>query len=134
MSFLSNLLPSKYVIILILALIAACVFFYQRNEITQANYRSVQIELNEANKKIETQKVTIENMARDAKVQLDLMKKSQGVLDALRQKTIEELTEISNTDFGKEANSNAPQLEKIINERTKLLFDNINRISRQGTK
>ncbi len=134
MNFIKGLLPSKYIIVLILALAAGLVFFYQRNEINAEKVKSIQVELKSANEKIETQNTTIANMARDHKVEVDLMKKSQALIDVIRQKTIEDLKEISNTDFGKEANSNAPALEKVINERTKLLLNNIENISRQGLK
>ncbi|MNK57964.1 hypothetical protein D3C87_770320 [compost metagenome] len=134
MNFIKNLLPSKYVIILILALVAALVFFYQRNEINAEKLKTVQVELNEANKRVETQKTTIELMEKDAKTQADLMKQYQLTVDDIRQKTFEDLLEISNTDYAKEANSDAPALEKVINERTQKMLDAITNVSRQGKK
>lgn len=134
MEFLKGLLPSKFVIILILALVAGLVFFYQRNEINAEKLKSVQIELNEANKRVETQKTTIDLLEKDAKTQADLMKKYQLTVDDIRQKTFEDLLEISNTDYAKEANSNAPELEKLINERTQRMLDAITNASRQGKK
>lgn len=134
MNFIKSLLPSKYVIILILALVAALVFFYQRNEINAEKLKTVQVELNEANKRVETQKTTITLLEKDAKTQADLMKKYQLTVDDIRQKTFEDLLEISNTDYAKEANSNAPELEKLINERTQRMLDAITNASRQGKK
>ncbi|MNY21279.1 hypothetical protein D3C86_1548130 [compost metagenome] len=134
MNFIKNLLPSKYVIILILALVAGLVFFYQRNEINAEKLKTVQDELNEANKRVETQKTTIELMEKDAKTQADLMKQYQLTVDDIRQKTFEDLLEISNTDYAKEANSDAPALEKVINERTQKMLDAITNVSRQGKK
>ncbi|MNR95612.1 hypothetical protein D3C71_1126870 [compost metagenome] len=134
MNFIKNLLPSKYVIILILALVAGLVFFYQRNEINAEKLKTVQVELNEANKRVETQKTTIELMEKDAKTQADLMKQYQLTVDDIRQKTFEDLLEISNTDYAKEANSDAPALEKVINERTQKMLDAITNVSRQGKK
>ena len=134
MSFIKNLLPSKYVIFLILALVAALVFFYQRNEVNAEKLKTAQVELNEANKRVETQKNTIDLLEKDAKTQADLMKQYQLSVNEIRQKTFEDLLEISNTDFAKEANSNAPALEKVINERTQKLLNSITSVSRQGKK
>jgi cell division protein FtsL len=130
MGFLKSLLPSKYVIFLVLALIVACGALYMRLQTVQAEAKSVQIELNEANKKIETQKTTIELLNRDMRIERELLAKSQRLVDIIREKAIEDLKEISNTDFGKEANSNAPELERIINERNARLFKQIESIGR----
>jgi len=132
-SLIKGFLPSKYMIGLVIALAAACVFFYQRNEINVEKVRTAQTLLNEANKKIESQKGVIDTMRRDHSVEVNLLKKSASAIDVVRQKTIEDLQKISNTDFGKEANSNAPELEKRINDRTKQLMKDIEKISR-GTK
>lgn len=131
-AFLAGLLPSKFIIILILALVAGLVFFYQRNEINVAKLGTLQVELNEANKRVETQKTTIDLMAKDAETQRKLMEKFQLTVNEIRQKTFEDLLEISNTDFAAEANTDALALEKVINERTKRLLDSITNVSRQG--
>lgn len=130
MGFLKSLLPSKYVVFLVLALIAACGFLYMRVQVVQAEVKSVQIELNEANKKIETQKATIELLNRDMRIERELMLKSQRMVDIIREKAIEDLNEISNTDFGKEANINAQELERVINERNARLFKQLESIGR----
>ncbi len=134
MKFLSGLLPSKFIIVLILALVAALVFFYQRNEINSAKLKTIQVELNEANKRVETQKTTIDLLEKDAKTQADLMRQYQLTVNDIRQKTFEDLLEISNTDYAREANTNAPELEKLINERTQRMLDAITNASRQGKK
>lgn len=131
-AFLAGLLPSKFIIILILALVAGLVFFYQRNEINANKLKTAQVELNEANKRVETQKTTIDLMAKDAETQRKLMEKFQLTVNEIRQKTFEDLLEISNTDFAAEANTDALALEKVINERTKRLLDSITNVSRQG--
>ncbi len=134
MKFLSGLLPSKFIIVLILALVAALVFFYQRNEVNSAKLKTIQVELNEANKRVETQKTTIDLLEKDAKTQADLMRQYQLTVNDIRQKTFEDLLEISNTDYAREANTNAPELEKLINERTQRMLDAITNASRQGKK
>ena len=131
--FLAGLLPSKYIIMLILALVAGLVYFYQSNQINAERVRTAEAELSAAKTAIATQQTTIDRMTKDAEVQQQLMIQYNLAVQDIRQKTFEDLLEISNTDFAKEANTNAVELEKIVNERTKRLFDSISNVSK-GTK
>lgn len=133
MDFLKGLLPNKYLLIGALVLFTAmsglCGYLYLTKQVTDANYKTLQVELNEANKRVETQKTTIALMAKDAQVQADLLKQYQVSVTEIRKIAADKLIEIADTDYGKEAASNASELEKTVNDRMQMLFNNISQLS-----
>jgi hypothetical protein len=130
MSFLTNLMPSKLTLAIIGVLVIACGYLYLTKQVTDANMKTTQQELNEANVRVATQKQTITLMQKDAEVQSRLMDQYKLTVTDIRNQAVIDLNEIANTDFGAVANSNAPELEKVINQRTQALLDNFQRISR----
>lgn len=134
MGFIAKFLPTKYligaVVIVFLALSGYCGYLYVTKQTIEAKMETVKVELAQAKKDIATQKETIDLMAKDAKTQAELMKQYQVNVDDIRKMAADKLLEIDNTDFGKEANSNASDLEKVLNDRMKQLFSTTTQLSR----
>lgn len=125
---------SKIAAVVIVLLALACGYFYLDGKTAWSEAKSAQTELAAAEAREELQKQTIERLRKDAEVQEKLLDEYKRNVEEIRDSANKDLKEIEDTDFGKEANTNAAELERIINERTKRLLDNITRISQEGKK
>ncbi len=126
---LRGLLPSKWVLLLIAALIAALVFFYQRNEINKADLRTTQTELRQAQRDMEIQTQTILTMQRDANTQAELLRSANAGIAAARQQARISLQALTQRDLGKEAQVDALALQDALNAQFAALLRGIERAS-----
>ncbi len=127
---LSAFLPSKWVLLVMAALIVTCGYFYLSNRITRAELETATTELKQAVERVETQKATIELLQRDAKVQADLLRQAQSNMSAIRQQAALDIQTLTQRDLGAEANTDAAKLGIAINEQFHRLLDNIARNTR----
>jgi len=125
------LIPNKWVLLAMAALIVACGYFYLTNRISQSDLRTAQVELNEASKRVETQKTTIDLLQRDAKIQADLMRQYQVSVTDIRKIASDNLAEIADTNYGEQAATNAAELQRTVNQRMQVLLDKISDASRR---
>jgi DNA repair ATPase RecN len=136
MNFFTSITPviTKWLIIgfsvILLLLSAYCGYLYFTKQTIEAKMETVQGELTQAKKDIDIQKGTIDQLQNDANVQANLMKQYQLSVSEIRKVAADSLTQIDSIDYGKEANSNAPELEKTLNDRMQVLFGNIEKSSR----
>lgn len=122
---------NKWVLLLIAALIAACVFLYQSNRIFRADLGSKQVELEQARRDFDMQKDAIDRLQQDYQVQAKAMRLAQQAIDAIREQAVSNLTQIEQRNYGAEATVNAAQLQDEVNGQFKRVFDSITRISRR---
>lgn len=128
---LKGLLPSKWVLLAIAALIVACIFFYQRNEINKATLRTAQTELKQAQNDLKIQTQTILALQRDATVQAQLMQQANaGIADA-RDQARKDTQALTQRDLGQEANVDAHALEAALNTQFSRLLQNIEIVSKR---
>ncbi|KQO79463.1 hypothetical protein [Rhizobium sp. Leaf262] len=122
---LEGLLPNKWVLLLMAALIAACLLFYQRNEINKATLRTAQTELAQAQRDLKIQTQTINALQRDATVQAELMKQASAGIAAAREQALKDARALMQRDLGKEANVDALALQTAVNEQWRRYLQNI---------
>ncbi len=122
---LAGILPSKWVLLLLAALITACIFFDQRNEINKATLRTTQTELAQAQRDLKIQTQTINALQRDATVQAELMKQANAGIAAAREQALEDARALMQRDLGKEANVDALALQTAVNEQWRRYLQNI---------
>ncbi|WP_296074310.1 hypothetical protein [uncultured Agrobacterium sp.] len=128
---LKGLLPNKWVLLLIAALIAACVIFYQRNEISKATLRTTQTELKQAQSDLKIQTQTIQALQRDATVQAQLMQQANTNIAAAREQARKDTQALTQRDLAREANVDATALEAALNTQFSLMLRNIETISKR---
>lgn len=119
--------------VLILLLVAACGYFAWDAQVAKTRNETLQVELKTAKDDLERQQKLADQLRADKEKQEKLLEEFKQNVDDIRKEANDALTVIENTDYGKEANTNAAELERIINERTKQLLDSITRVS-QGEK
>jgi len=132
LTFISNLIPKNWLLasVLVLSIIGVGGYFFYEMRLARADAAVKAAELSRVQDKLDLANKTVKDQADQMALQAALMIKAQKQIANIRQKAVEELEELSNTDFGKEANSNAKELEKKINERMKQRLQAIDDASR----
>ena len=128
---LRGLLPNKWVLLVMAALIVACVFLYQRNEINKATLRTTQTELKQAQRDLKIQTQTILALQRDATVQAQLMQRANTNIAAAREQARKDTQALTQRDLAREANVDAAALEAALNTQFSLMLRNIETISKR---
>jgi GTPase involved in cell partitioning and DNA repair len=126
---LKGLLPNKWVLLAMAALIFVCVFLYQRNETNKATLRTAQTELKQAQKDLAIQTQTILALQRDATVQAQLMQRANAGIAAAREQARKDTQALTQRDLAREANANAQALQTTLNAQFSRLLQNIEAIS-----
>lgn len=128
---LKGLLPNEWVLLVMAALIVACVFLYQRNEINKATLRTTQTELKQAQKDLALQTQTILALQRDATVQGQLMEQANAGIAAAREQARKDTRALTQRDVVREANVDAAALEAALNTQLSRLLQNIEAVSKR---
>lgn len=128
---LKGLLPNEWVLLVMAALIVACVFLYQRNEINKATLRTTQTELKQAQKDLALQTQTILALQRDATVQGQLMEQANAGIAAAREQARKDTRALTQRDVAREANVDAAALEAALNTQLSRLLQNIEAVSKR---
>lgn len=128
---LKGLLPNKWVLLIMAALIVACVFLYQRNETNKATLRTAQTELKQAQNDLKVQTQTILALQRDATVQAQLMQQANTNIAAAREQARKDTQALTQRDLAREANVDATALEAALNTQFSRLLQNIEIVSKR---
>lgn len=126
---LKRLLPNKWVLLSIAALIVVCAFLYQRNETNKATLRTAQTELKQAQKDLAIQTQTILALQRDATVQTQLMQRANTNIAAAREQARKDTQALIQRDLAQEANVDAAALQTALNAQFSRLLQNLAAIS-----
>ncbi|UXT56663.1 hypothetical protein FY134_02985 [Agrobacterium fabrum] len=126
-----SIVQYKWVLLIVAALIAACVILYQRNETNKATLRTAQTELKQAQNDLKIQTQTILALQRDATVQAQLMQQANAGIAAAREQARKDTQTLTQRDLAREANVDAKALEAALNTQFSQLLRNIEAISKR---
>ncbi len=126
-----SIVHNKWVLLIMAALIAACVILYQRNEINKATLRTARAELKQAQNDLKIQTQTILALQRDATVQAQLMRQANAGIAAAREQARKDTQALTQRDLAREANVDAKALEAALNTQFSQLLQNVEAISKR---